>query len=70
MAKSLRDPVVDAHPELELYGTHSKRLVVRGRASRPDGTSSRWNLRAASVQVIEARVVALELKQMEPGATT
>jgi len=65
VATVLRDPVVDAHPELKLYGTHSKRLVVRGSGFSPDGTSLTLEpTRAAKYSVIEATEwsVTLELK--------
>ena len=65
VATVLRDPVVDAHPELRLYGTHSKRLVVRGSGFSPDGTSLTLEpTRAAKYSVIEATEwsVTLELK--------
>mmetsp|Transcript_21649 Transcript_21649/g.66561 ORF Transcript_21649/g.66561 Transcript_21649/m.66561 type:complete len:957 (+) Transcript_21649:165-3035(+) len=39
VATVLWDPIVEAHPELRLYGAHSKRLVVRGSGFSPDGTS-------------------------------
>ena len=53
------------HPELRLYGTHSKRLVVRGSGFSPDGTSLTLEpTRAAKYSVIEATEwsVTLELK--------
>ena len=65
VATVLADPVVDAHPELKLYGTHSKRLVVRGSGFSPDGTSLTLEpTRAAKYSVIEATgwSVTLELK--------
>ena len=65
VATVLRDPIVDAHPELRLYGTHSKRLVVRGSGFSPDGTSLTLEpTRAAKYSVIEATEwsVTLELK--------
>jgi hypothetical protein len=65
VATVLADPVVDAHPELKLYGTHSKRLVVRGSGFSPDGTSLTLEpTRAAKYSVIEATEwsVTLELK--------
>jgi len=66
VATVLRDPVVDPHPELKLYGTHSKRLVVRGSGFSPDGTSLTLEpTRAAKYSVLEATEwsVTLELKQ-------
>ena len=32
------DPTVEAHPELVLYGAHSRRVVVRGSGFSPEGT--------------------------------
>ncbi|KAH8065342.1 hypothetical protein JL721_8301 [Aureococcus anophagefferens] len=38
VATVLPDPTVEAHPELVLYGAHSRRVVVRGSGFSPEGT--------------------------------
>ena len=38
VATVLPDPTVEAHPELVLYGAHSRRVVVRGTGFSPEGT--------------------------------
>ena len=69
VATVLRDPVVDAHPELKLYGTHSKRLVVRGSGFSPDGTSLTLEpTRAAKYSVIEATEWSVTLELKSEGA--